>query len=91
MEAAHNKPYTRERAWEIDDDYIDLSICTYIHDRRTRTGYETLTEPAWIVESTIKRWDQRIIPKSKETDFDELISEIEVYAKENGFVEIDLS
>ncbi len=88
MEAAQNKPYTRERAWEKGDDYIDLSMCTYIHDRRTITGYETLTEPAWIIESTVSRWDQVIRPKSKEGDFEQLISELEMYARENGFVEV---
>lgn len=87
MEAAHDKPYKRERAWENGDNYIDLSTCTYIHERRTTTGYETLTEPAWIIDSTLKCWDQKIIPKRNEADFDELISKIEAYAKENGFVE----
>lgn len=91
MESAQNKTYTRERAWEKGGDYIDLSICTYIHDRKTTTGHVTLDEPAWIIESTIKLWDQKIIPKSNEADFDELISKIEMYAKENGFEEVELS
>jgi hypothetical protein len=91
MESVQNKPYTRERAWENGDDYIDLSSCIYIHDRKTATGHVTLNEPAWIIESTIKSWDQKIIPKNNEADFDELISKIELYAKENGFKEVDLS
>jgi len=85
-----NKPYIRERAWEKGDDYIDLSMCTYIHNRKTTNGHEQFTEPAWIIESTIKSWDQKIIPKMNENDFDELISEIEAYAKENGFIEAEL-
>lgn len=90
MEATHNKPYTKERTWKKGDDYIDLSTCTYNHDQRTATGYETHIEPAWIIESTIKCWDQKIIAKSNIKDFDELISKIEMYAEEKGFEEVKL-
>jgi hypothetical protein len=91
MKRTDSKPYTRERAWEKRKDYIDLHTCSYNYNLCTRTGYVTLEESAWVVDSTLNTWNKIIIPKSNETEFDKIIIAIETYAEENGFKEVDIS